>query len=363
MSKKKIAFVISSLSSGGAERVVSNLSNVLIEKFEIVIITFVNSKPFYDLDERVRVIICNETYYPSLSIIQSMKLNYLLTMRIYQIFKKEQIDLAVGFITSTNILTTVAAKIHGIPCIISERNNPLRGDLPELWVILRKFVYPLADSLVLQTQGVKNIYEKKIKINKLKILPNPISAELTMLRDNNAKKENLIITVGRLDNNKGQDDIIKAFGSLNVENWKLLIIGDGDKKEELMTLINNLNLTDKIKIISKVKRIDKYYNKASIFVFTSKTEGFPNALLEAMHFGLPCISSDCDFGPSDLIDDGVNGYLVPVNDEKVLKERLFQLINNEELREEFSMKSKLATESYHSKKAVAKWEELINSLL
>ncbi|MGK0446267.1 MAG: GalNAc-alpha-(1-_4)-GalNAc-alpha-(1-_3)-diNAcBac-PP-undecaprenol alpha-1,4-N-acetyl-D-galactosaminyltransferase [Polaribacter sp.] len=362
-SKKKIAFVIYKLISGGAERVISNLSNSLIEKFEIVIITFEESTPFYFLDERIKVISCIDSIDPPKSIFHSLKLNIILAKRISQILKTEQVNIVLGFITSANILATIAAKMNRIPCIISERNNPSIEDVPKFWVVLRKFVYPLADSVVLQTQGVKKIYEKKLNKNKIIILPNPISSELSELRDDTVEKENLILMVGRLDKNKGQEDLIKAFSSIEVGNWKLVIIGDGYKKQELTTLVNELNLTEKIKIISQVKGIAEYYNKASIFVFISKTEGFPNALLEAMHFGLPCISSDCDFGPSDLIDDGINGYLIPMNQEVILKDRLTQLMNNDKIRNKFANNSKAVTQKYERKDAVARWEELINSLL
>lgn len=362
MGKKKIAFIIGSLSSGGAERVISNLSNELIENFEIVIITFVNSIPFYRLDDRIKVIPCCKVINYSTSIYQSLKLNIILIKKIYQIFKKEQINIAIGFITSANIIAIISAKFYGIPCIISERNNPLRGDLPRFWIILRKFVYPLADKVVLQTEGVKEIYHKKLKPNKIIILPNPISSELTKLRNNTTLKTKLIITVGRLDNNKSQDDIVKAFMSINPQDWKLSIIGDGENKQKLLSLIDSLHANQKINILPKVKRIEEYYNKASIFVLNSKSEGFPNSLLEAMHFGLPCISSDCNFGPSDLITDGINGFLIPNNDIQILKERLSQLINNKDMRQTFSKNSIITTEKYKSKKVVAKWEQLINSL-
>ncbi len=362
-SRKKIAFVIASLSSGGAERVISNLSNELIDKFEIVIITFSKSTPFYDLDKRIKVIGCLNSINQSSSIFQSLKLNYILTKRIYQILKKEHINLVIGFITSANILSTLASKMHRIPCIISERNNPLIENVPRFWVILRKFVYPMADKIVLQTRGIKKIYETKIDSRKINILPNPISSKLSQLRDANVEKENLILTVGRLDKNKCQEELIHAFSSIESGNWRLLIIGEGNNKQVLKTLIEHLNLTDKIKIISNVQHIDEYYNKASVFVFTSKTEGFPNALLEAMHFGLPCISSDCDFGPSDLIDDGINGFLVPLNNDGILKERLSQLINNEDLRKIFSCKAKRSTEKYKSNLAISQWEKLINDTI
>jgi GalNAc-alpha-(1->4)-GalNAc-alpha-(1->3)-diNAcBac-PP-undecaprenol alpha-1,4-N-acetyl-D-galactosaminyltransferase len=363
MSKKKIAFVIGSLSSGGAERVITNLSNSLINRFEIVIITFTTSTPFYPLDDRIKVIACRDKADNPTSIFQSLKLNFYLTKRIYQILKKEQVNIAIGFITSANILTTIAAKLARIPCIISERNNPLVENVPKFWVFLRTLVYPKADSLILQTQGVKKIYEKKIKPNKITILPNPISLELSQLRDDTIPKEKIILTVGRLDKNKCQDDLIKAFNDIDAKGWKVQMIGDGTKKEELLNLIESFNLSNKIEIISKVRDIDKYYNAASIFVFTSKTEGFPNALLEAMHYGLPCISTDCNFGPSDLIEDGVNGFLVPVNDQIILKNKLSHLINSESLRSEFSLKSKQTTTIYKSDIVVEKWESLISNFI
>ncbi|MBV7268143.1 glycosyltransferase family 4 protein [Winogradskyella luteola] len=358
--KKNIGFVVGTLSSGGAERVISTLSNSLIERFDVTIITFSKSTPFYTLDNRVKVVHCRENIEKPKSALDSLKLNYSLTKRISKISKQEGVDILIGFITSANILTVLAAKLNGIPSIISERNNPLVEDVPKLWEILRKFVYPKADSLVLQTKGIKKLYEKKIRPNKITILPNPISSDLSKLRNVDTKQEKIILSVGRLDKNKCHDELITAFHTINPKDWKAKIIGDGNKKQELTKLIKQYNLSDRIEIISKVKDIDRYYNEASIFVFTSKTEGFPNALLEAMHFGLPCISTDCNFGPSDLIKDGKNGFLIPVNDQQALTAKLSQLINGEELQTKFSHNAKQTTEAYTSEKVVAQWEALIN---
>lgn len=363
MSRKKIAFVIGALSSGGAERVISTLSNELVRNYDILIITFRKKQPFYFLDKRVKVIACQDiTKIPS-SIFHSMKLNFQLTMIVSKIMKKENVDLAIGFITSANVIAVIASKINGIPSIISERNNPLQNNVPKLWLILRRFVYPMANRLVLQTMGVKKIYEKKIEPNKLVILPNPISSQLSKLRDSNVNKEKIILTVGRLIDNKCHDILINAFHEMTLEDWNLVIIGDGNKKQELNTLIEKYNLSKKIKIISKVKSIDQYYNKASIFVFISRAEGFPNALLEAMHFGLPVISTDCDFGPSDLIKNGHNGFLIKVNNKEDLKLRLTTLINDTRLQKQFSVTAKKTADDYVSEKVVSQWENLINSLL
>lgn len=361
--KKKIGFVIGTLSSGGAERVISTLSNEMIERFDITIITLVKSSPFYALDDRIKLVYCFEEIDQPKSMFDSIRLNYNLTRRISQLAKKEGINILIGFITSANIITAIAAKINRIPCIISERNNPLMNEVPKFWVILRGIVYPMANTLVLQTKGVKRIYEKKIKSHKLSILPNPISADLTKLRDNSIKKENIILSVGRLDKNKAHEQLITAFHTIRPEGWKVQIIGDGVKKQELLDLISSYNLGDKIEIISKVKNIHKYYNEASVFVFTSKTEGFPNALLEALHFGLPCISTNCNFGPSDLIEDGVNGNLIPVNNLEALTTKLSNLLSDKDLQKQFSIKGKQSTEKYISKNVVAQWEALINSHL
>ena len=123
------------------------------------------------------------------SIFHSLRLNFILTKKIYSIFKQHKIDLAIGFITSANIITTIAAKLCNIPCVISERNNPLVEEVPKLWRILRKITYPKADTLILQTNGIKEIYNKKVNPHKIVILPNPLSSVMTSKRNNALKKD------------------------------------------------------------------------------------------------------------------------------------------------------------------------------
>ncbi len=363
MVKKKIAFVIGSLSHGGAERVISSLSNQLIDRYDIVIITFVKSVPFYNLHKDIKVIACKDSIVTPTSIFKSLQLNYQLVRRISKIMKKEQIDISIGFITSANILATLASKINRIPCIISERNNPMMEDVSKFWVTLRKFVYPTADNVILQTQGIKKFYENKLNAEKITILPNPISSELSKSRKDNPVRKKTILTVGRLDKNKCQDLLIKAFKKINVNDWEIIMIGDGYKKPELEQLILDCDLSHQVRIIGKVKDIHTYYNEAGIFVFTSKTEGFPNALLEAMHFGIPTISTDCPFGPADLINDGDNGFLIPLGDQKLLERQLLTLINDLNLRESFSENAKKTTEEYDSDIVTNKWEEVIVKVL
>jgi len=363
--KRKIGFVIGGLTSGGAERVISTLSNDLIEKFEITIITLTKSKPFYPLDERIKVISCSDKSKKPKSFLESVQLNYKLARQISKITKEEKIEVLIGFITSANVLTVIASKITGIPAIISERNNPKVEYVPKFWRVLRHFLYPRANTLVLQTKGVKALYEKRISPKKLVILPNPISRELTALKKDLEQKnrEKIILTVGRLHFQKRQDMIIRAFAKLNTKGWKLLIVGYGEERKELEDLIEQNKLTDKIEIISKVKNIHEYYNKSSIFVLSSRNEGFPNALLEAMHFGLATISTDCEFGPADIIENGENGFLIDVDGREELIDRLAELMDDETLRQKFSRNAVESTRKYVAKNVVNQWEQLIKSHL
>lgn len=361
--KKKIAFVIGALTPGGAERVISTLSNGLIENFDVNIITFRKSNPFYRLDNRIKVISCFDTINKPTSIFSSIKLNYDILKKVTTIVKNEQIDLLIGFITSANIIATLAARKNRIPCLISERNDPLKKDIPRFWVMLRKLVYPKSDNLIVQTEKVKTIYTNMLKHKNITVLPNPISSDLSKLRKSDTEREKIILTVGRLNNDKRQDKLIKAIHSLNLKDWKVLIIGKGPNKEKLNNLIESLGLTNQIEILSNIKNIQDYYMKASIFVFTSKAEGFPNALLEAMHFGLPCITTDCNYGPSDLITNGKDGFLIPVNDQDALVHKIDELIKDDNLKARFSKNAVETSLNYTSEKVTTKWKAVINQHL
>lgn len=360
MTKKKIAFVIGGLTPGGAERVITNLSNSLSEDFDIIIITFVHSDPFYTLNESVKVVSCfNELPKPN-SFIGSLKLNYSILKRVSEITKQEGINLLIGFITQANIKAVLAAKFNKIPCLISERNDPLKNDIPKFWVLLRKFIYPKANCLVVQTEKVKKVYEDMIKTREMAVLPNPISTELSKLRaPYSTNREKIILSVGTFNNDKRQERIIHAFNELQLNDWKLVLLGDGPNESKLRDLIKELNLSHKVQLISKVRNVHDYYNNSSIFAFASKAEGFPNVLLEAMHFGLPSISTDCNYGPSELIIDGVNGFLVPVDNQDMFVEKLRELVNNDNIKKSFSVKSKESTVNYLDTYVTTSWKTLI----
>ena len=361
--KQRIAFVIPSLGAGGAERVVSTLANALSKDYQVCIITFIKIVPFYQLNKDVQLFYCVDKIAPSRNIFNALKSNYILLNNINTIIKREKIELLIGFLTSANVLSVLAAKSNSISCIISERNNPNKNKANKFWKLLKNFSYPKANFLVVQTKEIKEFYASGVDEKKLIILPNPISDELSLKRDNNVLKENIILNVGRLTYQKAQDVLIKSYSKIDDKNWKLLIIGEGPKQKEYEQLIEKLDLKDRVTIKSKTKNIDKYYNSCGIFAFSSIFEGFPNALIEAMHFGIPCISTDCPTGPSELIEDGINGFLIPMNNEEVLTKKINQLISKEELRLSFGKKGQKTVDQFKVDSVVEQWNKIIKRCL
>lgn len=362
MNKKKISFIIASLNSGGAERVVSTLSNKLTKKYEVHIILLTKSEPFYKLNTNVKLFYCREQPQPSNNIFQALKGNYLLYKTISTYLKKEKIKIAIGFMPTSNILAILASQKNNIPCIISERNFPLKSNITLMWRLLRKVLYKKSNFLVVQTDEIKNIFAPIIKKEKIVIINNPISPELTNARDFNFKKENIILNIGRLTNQKAQDLLIKAFSKIDNAGWKLFIVGNGEKMKEYKNLIKTLNLENKVFLIGQTKEITYYYNISKIFAFTSIFEGFPNALTEAMHFGLPCISTDCPTGPAKLITNGENGYLIPIGNQKELEHYLSKLINNAQSRNQLGKNALNSINSFDADVVVSKWVDLFNKI-
>ena len=350
--KKNIAFLIYSLNSGGAERVVSTLSNGLCNNFNVTIITLINNKPFYQLKSNIKIISCQDKRIKSNNkLINSLLTNFQLYKNIKKICKNQSIDIIIGFMTESNVLAILTAKSINIPVIVSERNYPPCASLSKFWKAMRRITYPKTSILVVQTKPIFNFFNNYMNGEKIKILPNPISnTHIETKNNHNPSKENIILNVGSLTTQKGQEIAIKAFSKINPPNWQLHLVGEGPKRKEYASLIKELGMENKI---------SSYYLRARIFVFPSRFEGFPNALTEAMYMGLPSISTDCPTGPSELIEDGVNGFLTPIDDISIFAEKMEILINNESLRKKIGVKAEMKVEHLKESNVVNQWYNLI----
>ena len=359
MKRPRISFIIHSLGSGGAERVVTTLANELCNHYEILIITFIKGDSFYPLDPAIRTFHCLEYIEPSKTLISAVRGNFLLFKRLRTIIIENHVDLLIGFMTSANVLAVLASRSVGIPVIISERNNPNKQQTAVYWKVLRRITYPLADYVVVQTNGIKDYFKAKIKASRLQIIPNPIAPQLKKNRNDHISKQNIILNVGSLTTQKAQHVLIKAFSLIKTDDWVLVIAGEGPERKKLTDLVKELGLEKRIYLPGRTKEVHNMYNKSKIFAFSSLFEGTPNALIEAMYYGLPCVSTDCPTGPSELIENGTNGYLVPVDDVNMLAEKLSMLVADENKRNLFGRRAQKTVEPFEVGRVAKMWHHLI----
>lgn len=351
----KIAFLISSMNAGGAEKVVSILSNKIIENNEVIIITLNKRNSFFPLDQKIKLIQCN-VYNKNGGFFNGLLSNFIIIFRLIRIIKSNSINHLICFMTTSNILGIISGKLLRKKVTISERANPhfmgkCRKKLNR-WNILRKLFYRFSDKLVVQSKENKKYYSSYIDNRKIDIIYNPVLKQDVDF----SKKEKIILTVGRCDKNKNQELIIRLFANINNKNWKLIICGDGPLLKELRELAFNLGIKDQVEFLGNINNVNEYYKKASIFAFSSISEGFPNVLLEAMSFGCVCISTDCPTGPSLIIDDNINGFLIPLNDLDNYFKILNQIISDDFNRNKIGKLAMNKSEKFNVDDIVKKWE-------
>ncbi len=356
----KIAFVIHSLEQGGAERVVSTLANSFSEKYPVTIICLVRTKVFYPLDARIKLRSCKDST-PSSNPLVAIRNNIKTIRLVTRILKEEEINVVIGFTTSANVISILSAKLAGTSAIISERNNAKINPPNLLWRSLRNITYRFSDYLVVQTLGNKEFYRRIIKEDKIEVIQNPMSGSIAS-RDPHKKGKHMpleIITVARLNPNKAHHIILLALSQLQEFDWTYTIIGDGCTKQELIAMSKSLGIEGRVHFTGMVKNVGDFYNKADIFVFTSRSEGFPNALMEAYYMGIPCISTDCDYGPSDIITNGLDGFLIPVDDEKELRAKLEVLMTDPNLRKKFAENALATSSRFNIQDITSQWNDII----
>ncbi len=174
----------------------------------------------------------------------------------------------------------------------------------------------------------------------------------------------MILSVGRLDEHKGHSDLIRAFAKVRqtYRDWRLVIVGDGSLRQNLEVLCGELNLRDSVDFAGVSSNVEAWMESAGIFVLSSRSEGFPNVLIEAMAMGAPVISADCLHGPSEIITDNKDGRLVPVGDFEQLASAISDLIDSPALREQLSSRARMVRIRYDQDKIMALWENILFGL-
>ena len=343
---KKYLFIVPSLSKGGAEKVVSILSNNLIKKGrEVVIITHFSTNQDYYVDKNIKVIclsnLMEKEYRKKISILYLIKLLFQLRKTIH----KEKPDYILPFLATTCIRTSIALTLskYKRKIIHTVRNNPEIYPQNKLLKLYRNYLINKSCKTIVQNNEQKKYFGLK-NAKKIFILNNPVDSKIFDIQRKKESNNIEIIGVGRLEPQKNFLLLINAFNraykKIPNTNIKLSIYGDGSLKEQLQSEIKKLNLTNQVCLKGRKNDYSQIYGNADIFVLSSNAEGMPNALLEAMGAGLSCISTDCPTGPKDIIANNIDGIITPVGDDEKLALEIERLVINEELRKKISINAK-----------------------
>lgn len=322
----KIMFCLGSMTKGGAERVIANLSNEFCKKDNISIVVTPPDEPEYLLDKRINFITIDQKKDRKFGIIfRTLKR----IKRLRKIIKHENPDIIVSLLPEPTYRMMIAKIGLHKKTIISVRNDPNVEYNTFLKKILVKILYSKADGFIFQTPDAQKWFSKKIQ-KKSVVIPNPIN-ENFICKPYDGKRKKNIVTVGRLEKQKNHKMLIESFSKLSKKfnNYKLVIYGDGSLKDELSNYIKEKKLSKRVILAGQKDDIKSEIYDAALFVLSSDYEGMPNALMEALALGLPCISTDCPCGgPKYLIEDGINGYLVDVKNSDMLTIKMEYVLKN-----------------------------------
>ena len=355
----KIAFYINAIHEGGAERVMVNLaSRFANDGDDVILITSFKDTWEYSYSNKVKRYSLEEEEIKR----SKIKRNFFRIMELRKVLKLESPDCIVSFMAEPNYRAILATKGLGIKTIISVRNDPNKEYHGKVGHFLAKYLLVYADGCVFQTNQAKEWFPKKLQ-NKSRIIFNAVS-EIFYSVENKPVNKN-VVACGRLEPQKNYHLLLNAFAGVSnrIPEAKLLIYGVGSQKDELQQLVEKLDIKEKVSFMGMTDNVDKVLSEASLFVLSSDYEGMPNALMEALTAGVPCISTDCPCGgPQMLIEHEKTGLLVPINDQEQMTLAMEKMLLDDTFARNIGKNAKAASVEYHPNKVMAEWKAYIEDV-
>lgn len=329
-----VCFVISDLGSGGAQRVLLTvIEHWVAQGYGISVITLSGrDRDFHKLPPGVDRVALG-LHAPSRSLPAAIHANFVRVRALRRAIRATGARLVMSFVGRTNVLAVLASNGQPWRLIVSERNDPARQSLGRAWDWLRRWAYPRAHLVTANSEGALSTLKRFVPAHRLAMLPNPLAVAhwaqvTTQARGPESNLGGVVLAVGRLHRQKAPELLIAAFARLTAPGWQLRFVGAGELLESLQAQCRQLGIQDRVEFSGVIADPREAYQQASVFALPSRHEGTPNALLEAMAAGLPCIVSDASPGPLEWVNDGETGRVVPVDDVAALAQALGDLIDD-----------------------------------
>lgn len=360
----KIDILIRTLDAGGAERAATSLANEFSRAgHAVVLLCLAGSDPFYPTDPEVIVRYLNpDKKAGSRRATPSELLRRRKALRRY--LRQDEPDVLVCMSWSTTLYGIVCTKGVRTLCVGTERANPFVLGANRLTTFLRRSSAKKSDGFVCQTERARAFYPAAVR-PKIAVIPNGIFNPLVYDTSVPNERDKVITACGRLDRNKGFDVLLDAFAAVCAAcpGYTLRIFGEGEKRAELREQAQRLQISACVDLPGADPNAIAQIARSSVFVLSSRSEGMPNALIEAMAAGVPCVSTRCDMGPEELIGDGVNGLLVPVDDADAMAQAILRILRDPSLSAALSANALRLRQTHDPSAIAALWAQYFQSLL
>lgn len=320
---RKLLFINSCLTSGGSEKVMTMLANEFSGRgYSVSMVLLREKEDAYTVDGKVELI---RFHYRSKN---KIAIGIQRFFKLRKVLKTGKYNAAISFMYDINMMSLLSNIGINIPMYISERADPNSRKHSYLYHYLEEIVYSKAARLILQTEQIKSYYSKRLQ-KKICVIPNPIDNK-TIIPYNDVRDKR-IVAVGRMSPQKNFQLLINTFARFvqSHKEYTLEIYGEGVLRDELSSQIEKLKICDKVKLMGYVPDVIDRIRTSGMYISTSNYEGISNSMLEAMALGIPCICTDCPVGGAAMvISDSKDGFLIPMNDENILLDRMEFLADN-----------------------------------
>ena len=357
---RHVAIVLSQLTGGGAERVASSLASRWLEEGRAVtVVTLAAPDPAaYPLPpgvERVALGLAGASRNRLAGLFRALGR----VRALRGALRGRAPGAVVAFGDRTNVLAIVATLFTGIPTYVSERTDPRAARNGWHWRFLRRLLYPLATAVVVQTESVAEW--ARARFRRVAVIPNFVSRPRLQASPGTDEGPRTLLALGRLERVKGFDLLCDAFARVapGHPSWSLAIVGEGAERPALTALVRRLGLEGRVTLPGRATDPGPALAAAHAFVLSSRREGFPNALLEAMAAGLPAVAFDCRSGPSEIVTHGEDGLLVAAGDVAALAAALERMMADAAGRARMGSAASAVASRFSPDRVMERWAELL----